>query len=121
MGQHSARHCAGERCIESIEPRLASTTSEPEPLIAVLVTERTMVQSREGLPRQKSNEQMREARGLARSNRSGSSNATFLGRSKWVAAVAVVDVEEKATVAVMPMTPAAIREGGHQPSVVDVG
>tara|TARA_B110000037_G_scaffold205380_1_gene250218 strand:- start:72 stop:188 length:117 start_codon:yes stop_codon:yes gene_type:complete len=34
---------------------------------------------------------------------------------------AAVDVEEKATMAEMLMAPAASREGGQQPSVVDVG
>ena len=46
---------------------------------------------------------------------------TLQSCSKRVVKTAAVDVEEMATMAKMLMAPAAMREGGQRPLMVDVG
>ena len=55
------------------------------------------------------------------SNGSSSLKLTLLSCCQQMMTTAAVDVEEKATMAEMLMAPAASREGGQRPSVVDVG
>jgi len=82
--------------LESIEPRLASTTGP------------SRHEQKDGIRDEQDNDAL--------------VNLCILQScSKRVVTTAAVDVEEKATMAKMLMAPAAMREGDQRPSMVDVG
>jgi hypothetical protein len=91
--------------------------------MAVLVTEKTMRHACESESAKTIIERGHERGTWAGmcSNGSSSLRLTLLSCCQKKVTTAAVDVEEKATMAEMLMAPAASREGGQRPSVVDVG
>jgi len=83
------------KCIKSIEPRLASTTGP------------SRHEQKGGVREEDDNDALVQL-------------YILLSFSKRVVTTSAVDMVEKATMAKMMMAPAATRESGQRPSVVDI-